>query len=287
MDYKNLIRKVKSVRDYKNVTVNHEILYELKLFYKNEKKLIDNIELEVFVKSKDDIYEQLKGLAGYKEKMIEAPHYLIVLSEDKDHYIENTGYIFENVMLKAYELGVGSCWITFKDGDAIKKKLMINSDKKLTAIIALGYDDNKSKVVYENVSDYNPSKANIKKVEDNTSDRLGVEDIVFIKEWGKRATVDELTSRGILDGFYYGRLAPSTLNRQPWRFIVDDEVVVLAIRKDDYINSYEDKIDSGIVMLYFESIIDNTLFDVTWNLGKPEKVYNVPDDFLIVGYCNI
>jgi len=50
------------------VTVNHEILYALKLFYKNEKKLIDNIELEVFVKSKDDIYEQLKGLAGYKEK---------------------------------------------------------------------------------------------------------------------------------------------------------------------------------------------------------------------------
>jgi len=287
MDYKNLIKKIKSVRDYKKTSVSPEILDELKHFYKNEKKLIENIEVEVFVKSKDEVCEQLKGLAGYKEKMIEAPHYLIVLSEDKDYNIENTGYIFENVMLKAYELGVGSCWITFKDGDAIKKNLMIDSDKKLTAIIALGYDDNKSKIVYENVSNYNPSKANIKKIEDNISDRLGVEDIVFIKEWGRQATVDELSNRGLLDGFYYGRLAPSTLNRQPWRFIVDDEVVVLAIRKDDYINSYEDKIDSGIVMLYFESIIDNTLFDVTWNLGKPGKVYNVPDDFLIVGYCNI
>jgi len=27
--------------------------------------------------------------------MIEAPHYLIVLSEDKEHYIENTGYILK------------------------------------------------------------------------------------------------------------------------------------------------------------------------------------------------
>jgi nitroreductase len=287
MDYKNLIGKIKSVRDYKEVLVNHEILYELKHFYKNEKKLIENIEIEVLIKNKSDVYEQLKGLAGYKENMIEAPHYLIVLSDEKDHYIENTGYIFENVMLKAYELGVGSCWITFKDGDAIKKNLMINSDKKLTAIIALGYDDNKSKVIYENVSEYNPSRADIKIVEDNTSDRLGVEDIVYIKEWGNHATVEELSNRGLLDGFYYGRLAPSTLNRQPWRFLVDDDVVLLAIRNDESVNSYEDKIDSGIVMLYFESIIDNTLFDVTWNLGKPEKAYNIPAEFLIVGYCKI
>lgn len=287
MDYKNLISKIKSVRDYKKTSISIQILSELKHFYESEKKLVEDIEIEVFVKNKDEVYEQLKGLAGYNENMIEAPHYLLILSDEKDHYIENTGYVCENIMLKAYELGVGSCWITFHDGDAIKKNLMINSDKKLSALIALGYDDNKTKVIYENVSDYNPSKANIKKVEDNTSHRLGVEDIVFIKEWGKHATVEDLSNRGLLDGFYYGRLAPSTLNRQPWRFLVDDSVVVLALRNDEYIKNYEAKIDIGIIMLYFESIIDNTLFDVTWNMGKPEKEYNVPEDFLIVGYCNI
>jgi len=287
MDYKNLISKIKSVRDYKKISVSPQILSELKHFYESEKKLVEDIEIEVIVKDKDEVYEQLKGLAGYKENMIEAPHYLIVLSEEKDYYIENTGYICENIMLKAHELGVGSCWITFHHGDEIKKNLMINSEKKLSALIALGYDDNKSKIVYENVSEYNPSRANIKIVEDNTSDRLGVEDIVFIKEWGQKASVEDLSSRGLIDGFYYGRLAPSTLNRQPWRFIIDDNVVVLVLRFDASTNDYEAKIDNGIIMLYFESIIENTLLDVTWNMGKPEKEFNVPDDFLIVAYCNI
>lgn len=287
MDYKKLIPKIKSVRNYKKTAIDPQILDNLKSFHENEKKLVEDIKIEVFVKSKNEVYEQLKGIAGYKENMIEAPHYLIVLSEEKDYYIENTGYICENIMLKALELGVGSCWITFHHGDEIKKNLMINSEKKLSALIALGYDDNKTKIIYENVSEYNPSRANIKIVEDNTSDRLGVEDIVFIKEWGKKASVEDLSSRGLLDGFYYGRLAPSTLNRQPWRFIIDDNVVVLALRSDASINGYEAKIDNGIIMLYFESIIENTLLDVTWNMGKPEKEFNVPNDFLIVAYCNI
>jgi len=287
MDYKNLIPKIKSVRDYKEGLVSPQILNEIKSFNQNERKLVEGVNIEVVIKDKDDVFEQIKGFAGYKEKMIEAPHYLIVLSNEMDHYIENTGYVCEDLMLKAWELGVGSCWITFNDGEEIKKKLNINSDKKVTALIALGYDNNKTKIVYDNVSEYNPSKANIKIVEDNTSERLDVEEVVYIGQWGNNATVDDLSNRGILDGFIYARLAPSTLNRQPWRFIVDDGIVVLALRSDGYVNSYEAKIDMGIIMLFFKSVIDATLFDVKWNFGKPEKEYNIPDDYSVVGYCNI
>lgn len=287
MDYKNLIPKIKSVRDYKEDLVSPQILDEIKNFYKSERKLIEDIDIEVIVKDRDDVFEQLKGVAGYKENMIEAPHYLIVVSNEGDYYIENTGYICENTMLKAWELGVGSCWITFKNGDEIKEKLSIDSEKKITALIALGYDNNKTKIVYDNVSEYNPSRADIKVVEDNTSYRLDVDEVVYIGQWGNNATADDLSNRGLLDGFAYARLAPSTLNRQPWRFIIDDGIVVLALRSDAYVNNYEAKIDTGIIMLFFESVIDATLLDVEWNIGKPEKEYNIPDDYSIVGYCNI
>ncbi len=287
MDYKNLIPKIKSVRDYKEDLVSPKILDEIKNFYQKERKLIDNIDIEVIVKNRDDVFEQLKGVAGYKENMIDAPHYLVVVSNEEDYYIENTGYICENMMLKAWELGVGSCWITFKNGDEIKEKLSIDSEKKLTALIALGYDNNKTKIVYDNVSEYNPSRADIKVVEDNTSYRLDVDEVVYIGQWGNSATADDLSNRGLLDGFTYARLAPSTLNRQPWRFIIDDGIVVLALRSDAYVNNYEAKIDTGIIMLFFESVIDATLLDVEWNIGKPEKEYNIPDEYSIVGYCNI
>jgi nitroreductase len=273
--------------DYKEDLTSPQILDEIKNFNKKERTLIEDIKVEVIIKDKDEVYEPLKGLAGYKANMIEAPHYLIVVSDEKDFYIENTGYVCQNIMIKALELGVGSCWITFKDQDEIKKKLEIDTEKKVTALIALGYDDNKTKIVYENVSEYNPSKADIKIVDDNISFRIGIEQIVYIGEWGKNADPNDLSNRGILDGFAYSRLAPSTLNRQPWRFIVDDGMVVLALRSDEYINNYESKIDMGIIMLYFESIIDTTLTDVNWNMGKPEKDYKVPDDYSIVGYCNI
>lgn len=288
MDYKALIPKIKSVRNYKQTTVSPEILKELKNFDNKGKKLIKNIDIHVYIKDKEEVFEQLKGIAGYKNYMLEAPHYIIILSDKKDNYIENTGYIGEGLRLKALELGVNSCWITFEDGEEIKKSLMIDSDKKLTALIALGYDDNKIKV-FNAAADmgYNPSKAEINKVEDNISYRLGVEDVVFMKEWGNCAAADDLSYRGLLDGFNYARLAPSTLNRQPWRFILDDNLVILAMRKDDGINEYEGRIDTGIVMLYFESIVDSTLFDIEWIIGKPDKRFDIPNDYTIVGYSNI
>lgn len=287
MDYKKLILERKSVRDYKKNKVDEKLLNQLKNYYKSERKLVDGIEIEVLIKEKDDVFQQLQGIAGYKNNMIEAPHYIIILSDKKDNYIENTGYIGENLILKACELGIGSCWITFKDPYKIKEKLNIKSDMELTAIIALGYDNNKIKVVNTNKQGYNPSKADIIVSQDNTSHRFSVEEVVFMNEWGSNASADDLSNRGLLDGFFYARLAPSTLNRQPWRFIVDDDVVVLAVRKDEHIKEYEELIDVGIVMLYFETIIDSTLFDLTWHLKETDKKYNIPDDFLVVGYCNI
>ncbi|NYB73307.1 nitroreductase family protein [Sedimentibacter hydroxybenzoicus DSM 7310] len=285
MEYKDIISRIKSVRNYKEDTVSPEILEQLKADFEKGKRLIDDIQLEVMLKNKDEVYGNLKNIAGYNDLMIEAPHYLIFLSEDKGHYIENTGYAVQNIMLKAFESGVGSCWITIKDGEAIKEKLNINSDKKLSAIIALGYDDNKNKVLYENVSEYNPSRAEVEIVEDNVSERMRVRDLVYLGKWGEDADPDELARVGLLDAFFYARLAPSTKNRQPWRFIYDNGTVVLTLRKDENVNEYEQKVDTGIVMLYFKLIVDSTLFNLEWKFGNPDKDYEISSDYEIVAYC--
>ena len=285
MKYKEIISEIKSIRDYKDKEVSRELFDELKQYYDQAQRLVDNIEIEV-IRKNHTVYEQLKDSAGYNNKMIKAPHYLIFLSEEKDYYIENVGYVAQDIILKAWSLGIGSCWITFEDGEAIKKKLQIDSDKKLAAIIAMGYEvDHKNKVLYENVSDYNPSKADVKVIEDNTSERLGIRDIVFMKKWGEKADPDELVNFGLLEGFTYGRLAPSARNRQPWRFIVDDGTVVLTLKKDSYVSQYEEKIDSAVIMLYFKAIIESTLYNIKWNFTKPKKDYQVPDDYKIVAYC--
>ncbi len=285
MEYKDLITRIKSVRNYKKDTVSSEVIQKLKSFWQDRKSLIDDIETEILLKNRNEVYDKLKNAAGYNELMLDAPHYLIFLSEKKDHYIENTGYSVQYIMLKAFELGVGSCWITIPDDDSIKEKLNIKSDKKLTALVALGFDDNKNKVVYENVTEYNPTKADVSIVEDNVSERLRIRDVVYMNKWGENADPDEIAKSGLLEAFFCARLAPSTKNRQPWRFIYDDGTVVLTLRKDPDVNEYEEKIDTGIVMLYFKLIVDNTLFKMDWKFGKPDKKYEIPSDYDIVAYC--
>ena len=184
MKYKEIISEIKSVRLYKKEDVDPGLFKELLEYFDRGKRLFDDIEVEVIRKNRDEVYEQLKDSAGYNNRMIEAPHYLVFLSEEKDYYIENAGYRVQDLMLKAWSLGIASCWITFGDGEEIKKKIGIDSDKKLAALIALGYENPQSKVLYEK-GKYNTS-SNVLVIEDNTSERLGIRDLVFTNEWGER-----------------------------------------------------------------------------------------------------
>lgn len=108
MKYKEIISEIKSVRLYKKDQVDTKLFDELKQYYEQGKRLVDDIEMEVLRKNRDEVFEQLKDSAGYNNRMIEAPHYLIVLSEEKDHYIENAGYRVQDIMLKAWSLGLAT-----------------------------------------------------------------------------------------------------------------------------------------------------------------------------------
>jgi len=287
MNYKKLIEERKSVRDYKKKTVPQKLIDDLLQFSEEADKLIPGIDTELLVKDKSHVYLQLQETAGYQGIMIEAPHYLILLSQKKGYYIENAGYLGEKISLKALDLGVNTCWITFPDSEKVKKRLFLNTDKEIVAIMALGYDANKNKVVNTtNVGD-NYSKSQLKIVKNNISTRCKIEEIVYIKEWGHNATYEEIKNRGLLDALNYARLAPSTMNRQPWRFILDGEKVILTIRDDENIGEYDEKIDAGISMLFFESIVDRTLTDVDWVMDIPDKDYKIPEEYKVVGYCNI
>ncbi len=287
MIYKNLIEERKSVRDYKKDTLPKNILDKIYTFYENTERLVPGIGLSLMIKNQAEIYHQLNGTAGYEGIMIKAPHYILLLSEKKDHYIENSGYLGEKISLKALESGVNTCWITFPDSNKVKKRLFLDTDKEITAIIALGYDSAETRTVDKTKVGGNYSKSKLKIVKNNISTRQDIKDIVFIDRWNKTASYEDLKSRGLLDALNYARLAPSSLNRQPWRFIIDGEKVVLTIKDDNQIKNYDKKIDIGISMLYFEAIVSQTLKKVDWTFEEPDKDYNIPGNYKIAGYCTV
>lgn len=283
MDFKSLIMNGRSVREFKEDMVDGKILTEIENYIASCKKLVADIAVEPRLVAGEEGYEKLNGVAGYKGIMIKAPNYLLLLSESKDHYIENAGYLGERAILFARDLGVDSCWITFESSDEIKNRLGLSTDKEVVALIALGYGMDKAESMKIN---YNYSNTNVS-VSTNSSERIALDDMVYIDEWGNNANSDILEERALLDAFSYARMAPSALNKQPWRFIVDGGKVVLCINNENYSGSYVNKIDAGIVMLYFGVILDVTMFDSKWGFDSLDKDYKIPADYTVVGYCNI
>ena len=286
MDFKALIMNGKSVRDYKDVCVESSKLDEIEAYISGCKKLVPSIEVEVKFFAGEDAYKRLYGVAGYKGVMIEAPNYMVVLSENKPQYIENAGYLGERAILKARDLGVDSCWVSYEDQAMIKKVLDIDSDKEVVCLIALGYANPNKKVDSDSKTGSNYSKANISTGQMG-SDRISLDEMVFIDKWGNNASAEVLEERALLDAFSYARMAPSALNKQPWRFIVDGGKVLLMIDNENYDGSYINKIDAGIVMLYFGVILDVTMFDSKWGFDEVKEDYSIPSNYKIVGYCNI
>ncbi|MDY2794487.1 MAG: nitroreductase family protein [Peptostreptococcus porci] len=286
MDFKSLIMNGRSVRNYKDTPVDAKKLTELEQYVSECKKLDDSIEVETRFFAGDDTYKRLYGIAGYKGVMIEAPNYLVLLSEDKPHHLENAGYVGERAILKARDLGIDSCWISYSDRNAVKNTLGIDTDKEVVALIALGYASSEKKIEGAGKTGDNYSQSNLS-VSKGSSDRIALEEMVFIDKWGNSATAEVLEERALLDAFSYSRMAPSSLNKQPWRFIVDGGKVVLAINNENYSGSYANKIDAGIIMLYFGVILDVTMFDSKWGFDEMEKDYGIPQNYKVVGYCNI
>lgn len=60
--------------------------------------------------------------------------------------IQNTAACAQNIMLKAYELGLGTCWVGAFDDLKVKSLLKIPDDVDIHALIAVGYVTSKEKM---------------------------------------------------------------------------------------------------------------------------------------------
>ncbi|AOT70223.1 nitroreductase family protein [Geosporobacter ferrireducens] len=268
MKFSKLIEDFRTVRDYKKQSVEHEKIEELIHVGKEIKGIAKGRNISVlFLDRGQEIYKQLSGNAGYYGKMIEAPHYLVITSKQFQSYLENSGYVMELLRLKAWELGLGTCWLSVENQEIIKEVLGIESEDVVTAFAAVGYQ-------YKGI---------FKKDTSPKSSRLGVEELIYSRHWGKPCTIEELENRALVNVFYYARYAPSWGNQQPWRFVLDKDQVTLTVLQEDEESM---GLDAGIVMLYFEKAAHEEGINGTWDIEADESlkaVYGIPKEYKVVG----
>ena len=141
-------------------------------------------------------------------------NYIALVGKKSSALDETLGYYGEQLVLKAQELGLNTCWVAMTHG---KSKADIGKGEKLVCLIALGYGitqgaAHKNKPLQE-VSNYKET----------------------MPEWFK-------------DGVTAALLAPTAMNQQKFFFeLMDDESV-----KATSGSGFYTKLDLGIVKYHFE-----------------------------------
>ena len=284
MNYKKLIEETYSVRNYTEKEISEKIKNEIIEYFKKCKKLNENIKTKIEILN-SDIYEKLNGKAGYNGMMIKSPNYIIISSERENNYIENSGFIASDIILKATELGVNTCFITMSDRKTVSEILKIDSNMEVTALISLGYKEKENKNISNNTKvGGNYSKAEIKIEDSSMSSRKELDELVFSEKFGNNASIDELLTLGLIEPLKTVLFAPSALNSQPWRFILNKGKIYIAVENNLNTSEYDKKISLGALMNYFQSVFETDFFGLKWNFDIKEAP-EVPENFKIEVYC--
>ena len=102
MNLEDTIYKRQSIRKYEKTPLSAETLEELKEFINNVKVLNPDINWSYDIVGPENV----KRLQRFK-----APHNMLIFSETKENYLQNIGFIFQQVDLYLQSRGFGSCWI--------------------------------------------------------------------------------------------------------------------------------------------------------------------------------
>ena len=278
MNYIAMIQNRRSVRAFRSKEVSDATLAELRTHYeRNCRRLIPELATELVILDAD-AQSALEGAAGYRQFLIGAPHYLMLLSAPHIHAEENAGYMMEELVLKLTELDIDSCWLTFTDSARIKAALGLTTPLEVAAIVAFGYGEKDTEKAAAEHSEYVNGRCDCRAAV-LRAEKKGIRELVSVDTWGNKEGLDEML--GFYDdmlwqAFYAVSLAPSYLNRQPYGFLVRDHEIIFVQISDPYTDGTDAGLDAGIALLHFAAVAAQLLGEGRWELD-PEGVEGIPE----------
>lgn len=177
-----------------------------------------------------------KGIVGGYGKIEGAPACLLFIADRMaSHAAELAGYAGEGAILEATRLGLATCWVGgFFKRDKAAQLVDLHPNEEIVAVSPVGYGPDdlafSEKLMKRMASSH--------KRRELTELAAGYDEETW-PAWARTAAA-------------LARLAPSAMNRQPWRFRLEEEGLVLTL--DDPKDSYHipKRLDCGIAMLHVE-----------------------------------
>ena len=166
-----IIRKRKSIRKYDLTPLDDVTLGQVRTKIESVKPLYPDIRYSI------EITNNTKGVMGVK-----APHFLLFSSEEKDGYLENIGFIGQQMDLFFSGAGLGSCWLGVAKPEDV-------TASALPHVIGMAFGK-PAEPLHRSLSEF------------------------------KRKPLSEI-SEGTDERLEAARLAPSAVNAQNWYFVAE------------------------------------------------------------------
>ena len=177
------------------------------------------------------------------------------------HAEEAFGYAFEKIVLFAETLGVGTTWIAgTMNRDAFERAMEVSDDEVLPCVSPLGYPAEKMSL-----------RETMMRKGIKADSRLDFEELFFEGSFDKPLTED--SAGRLFEAFEAVRLAPSAVNKQPWRAVCcEGKVHFYEKRSKGYVsgNGWDlQKIDMGIALCHFELAARECGLEVSLEIADP------------------
>ena len=161
----------------------------------------------------------------------------------KPHAEEAFGYSFEKIVLFAESLGIGTTWIAgTMDRAAFERAMELKKDEVMPCISPLGYPSDRMSI-----------RETLMRKGIKADSRLEFSSLFF--EGDFETPLTEERAAGLMNALEMVRLAPSAVNRQPWRVVVTGEAAHFYEKQSrGYVSGDGwdiQKIDIGIAMRHF------------------------------------
>lgn len=232
-----------------NSTLTNPFGVEVKVQYISKEKGADDVQLGT--------YGTIKG----------AKDFLAITIKDQPYAMEAIGYQFENLVLYATDMGIGTVWLagTFKRKDFINA-IEIGEDDLFPCICPLGYPAQKQSFLEK-----------ITKASLGSKKRKDWDKLFFLDDFTKVLTkADAGIYEDVLEML---RLAPSATNSQPWAVVKEGNKFHFFCNYKNTLNDDVKKIkhiDIGIALSHFHQTAMSK--GLNGNLQVEDIGFSIPDN---------
>ncbi|MBM6838520.1 nitroreductase family protein, partial [Clostridium saudiense] len=202
-----IIKERTSVRTYNQNEIDKEKIVKIEEFIDNLKGPFNEKVRFKIINSKETLKGEKIGTYGIIKG---ANIFIAVAYENGEMALEEVGYEMEKLILFVTSLGLGTCWIggTFNKSE-FSKAMELKDNETLPIVTPIGRSEDKKRFIERAMKFFTKSKK-----------RKEWYELFFLRDFSVPLTpvINLGYFKEVLENV---RLAPSALNKQPWRIVKD------------------------------------------------------------------